>query len=463
MAELLIERVTTLAPDPASAAVARRFVRAALVDGDREEWAERAELAVSELVTNAILHAHTELVVTVAITGDAATVSVRDAAPQLPSQRHWGESATTGRGLALVALLSVSYGVDVAPGGKTVWFRLDHSLSEADETHDVAGDLGGVGQSATWDVDDWDIDGPAAGSEPEGHDTVVLLDLPVLLWLASQQHQEAVLRELLLMRADADGEVGRVDLTAAGRALAALGGAVERGLAAAATAGAPPARLAQGHPDNHSSPPSVPAAVDAVVVVPVDGHSDFAALQDVLDAGRRLGAADRMLLRPALPETVALRDWACEQVLAQLNGVPATPWVGAAHPRFIDPASAGETAPAPDWDDSVVRTTDRAAVAADDNNRIVAMSAAAADLLGWPAAELVGRRVVTIVPERLREAHVAGFTRHLTTGEAHVIGTEVTLPVLRRDGAEISCRFLIERAPAGRGRAVYVAWLTPAD
>jgi hypothetical protein len=41
--------------------------------------------------------------------------------------------------------------------------------------------------------------------------------------------------------------------------------------------------------------------------------------------------------------------------------------------------------------------------------------------LGWDPTELVGRRVVTVIPPASREARVAGFSRHLSTGEAHVI------------------------------------------
>jgi PAS domain S-box-containing protein len=282
--------------------------------------------------------------------------------------------------------------------------------------------------------------------------------------LASQQHHEAVLRELFLIRSEAatvdpglaDTSLSTLDLPAAGSALAALSGAINRGVGAAIAAGAPVVGLPPGHP---SPLPAVPATVDALVPVLASENATFAALQDALDVGVRLGAADRMLIRPALPETVALRDWACEQVLAQANGVPATRWSGVGHPRFVD-SDAG-TAPAPAWDNALVRKSLRPVVAADDNNRMVAVSDSAAQMLGWTAAELAGRRVVTIVPERLREAHVAGFTRHLTTGEAHVLGVPVDLPVLRRDGSEITCRFVIERAAASAGRAVYVAWLTP--
>ena len=59
------------------------------------------------------------------------------------------------------------------------------------------------------------------------------------------------------------------------------------------------------------------------------------------------------------------------------------------------------------------------------------------------------------------EAHVAGFSRHLCTGETRAIGAELILPVLRRDGSERECRFLIQIEEAGDGRAVYTARITP--
>jgi hypothetical protein len=53
-------------------------------------------------------------------------------------------------------------------------------------------------------------------------------------------------------------------------------------------------------------------------------------------------------------------------------------------------------------------------------------------------------------PARYREAHVAGFSRHLSTGDARALGVDLELPVLRADGTELACRFLIEstRPPA---------------
>jgi PAS domain S-box-containing protein len=100
-------------------------------------------------------------------------------------------------------------------------------------------------------------------------------------------------------------------------------------------------------------------------------------------------------------------------------------------------------------------------VAADDANNIVAISRSLADALGWEVDELVGRRVVTLIPPELREAHVAGFSRHLNTGQAHALGMPLELPVLRRDHTRVMCSFMVEQAPTNPGRSVYVAWIEP--
>ncbi len=100
-------------------------------------------------------------------------------------------------------------------------------------------------------------------------------------------------------------------------------------------------------------------------------------------------------------------------------------------------------------------------VADDDANRVVAVSFPFAELVGWRVEDLVGQRVVTVIPPHLREAHVAGFSRHLTTGRAHALAVHLELPVLRADGSEVLCHFLVAGAPAHGGRAVYVAWIDP--
>ena len=98
-------------------------------------------------------------------------------------------------------------------------------------------------------------------------------------------------------------------------------------------------------------------------------------------------------------------------------------------------------------------------MAADEANRIVAVSRPLAARLGWEVDDLVGRRVVALVPPQLREAHVAGFARHLATGEAHILDVPLTVPVLRADGSELTCRLLVQHLPAPSGRGLYLGWI----
>jgi len=108
----------------ASVPTARRFVRSTLVDlGLSAAW-EAAELLVSEVVTNAVLHARTEFSVEVLCAGELVRVSVHDRSPVIPKPRTYGADSTTGRGMRLVATLAVAWGVDRHPAGKAVWFEV---------------------------------------------------------------------------------------------------------------------------------------------------------------------------------------------------------------------------------------------------------------------------------------------------------------------------------------------------
>jgi len=113
----------TLAPVPVSNRDARRFLRHFLDDnGLHGDFADSAELALSEVVTNAVLHAHTEFEVALHLADGVLRVAVTDRNPQLPVQRRYADQATTGRGMDLVAAYARDCGVDAGPDGKIVWF-----------------------------------------------------------------------------------------------------------------------------------------------------------------------------------------------------------------------------------------------------------------------------------------------------------------------------------------------------
>jgi serine phosphatase RsbU (regulator of sigma subunit)/anti-sigma regulatory factor (Ser/Thr protein kinase) len=139
------ERVTTAAyaPEPTAAAEARRFVREALRSWGVPGSATRVSsviddtvLLTSELVTNAVVHAGTQVRVTCRMSDIAVEVAVQDRhparalsnaaeAPGDPAER------TSGRGLLLPAALATAWGVTYSRSSKAVWFRIAFADSPA--------------------------------------------------------------------------------------------------------------------------------------------------------------------------------------------------------------------------------------------------------------------------------------------------------------------------------------------
>jgi anti-sigma regulatory factor (Ser/Thr protein kinase) len=115
-----------LGPLHTSAAQARGFVRSRLDNLDvPEPPREDAVLLTSELVTNALLHARSEIEVVVDSDGHRVRIEVRDRNSRLPVAPTVEVDATSGRGLFLVASLADDWGVDRRTDGKAVWFELE--------------------------------------------------------------------------------------------------------------------------------------------------------------------------------------------------------------------------------------------------------------------------------------------------------------------------------------------------
>jgi Histidine kinase-like ATPase domain len=113
-----------LEPVSASVPEARRFVADRLT-GLPGDTVEVARLLVSELVTNAVLHAHTDLTLTLSRVGQVVRVEVADQSPRLPVMRTHGQDAGTGRGLRVLDSMAKRWGSDGAGDGKVVWFEID--------------------------------------------------------------------------------------------------------------------------------------------------------------------------------------------------------------------------------------------------------------------------------------------------------------------------------------------------
>ncbi len=110
-------------PDNDQVGAARRFVSSSL----RAWGVEPADvpLLVSELATNAVLHARSDFSVMVCLDDDRVRVEVSDANPRLPALGAIPSDAHSGRGLMIVAEMAAAWGVESHPGsGKTIWFEV---------------------------------------------------------------------------------------------------------------------------------------------------------------------------------------------------------------------------------------------------------------------------------------------------------------------------------------------------
>jgi hypothetical protein len=114
-------------PDVRSVAVARDFIATTCTsNGIPADIAATAALLVSELVTNVVVHARTDIAMQIRPDAQRLRVEVadRDAAGQVRLLAP-DPSAPRGRGVHMVSVLAVDWGVIAQPTGKTVWFELD--------------------------------------------------------------------------------------------------------------------------------------------------------------------------------------------------------------------------------------------------------------------------------------------------------------------------------------------------
>jgi adenylate cyclase len=87
--------------------------------------------------------------------------------------------------------------------------------------------------------------------------------------------------------------------------------------------------------------------------------------------------------------------------------------------------------------EAILRSATDAIVAADSEGRILVWNPAAEALLGHAEADVIGRSLTMIVPERFRDAHREGIARVTGGGERHLIGSTVEIAALHASGEEI--------------------------
>lgn len=98
------------------------LVRQALSDAPTTTT-EVAELLVSELVTNAIRHAETDLVLVISLE-PTIRISVEDSSVDLIPEQPAAAEKDDGRGLVIVRALAADWGCESTGTGKRTWFGL---------------------------------------------------------------------------------------------------------------------------------------------------------------------------------------------------------------------------------------------------------------------------------------------------------------------------------------------------
>jgi DNA-binding NarL/FixJ family response regulator len=111
-----------------SARQARAFAQSALTGWGVSDITDDVLLVVTELVNNAVTHAHSSCELRLSISPVAVRVEVADDGPGTPDPLPPSETRNHGRGLHLVDALTVAWGFEpISSGGKLVWAELKRS------------------------------------------------------------------------------------------------------------------------------------------------------------------------------------------------------------------------------------------------------------------------------------------------------------------------------------------------
>jgi anti-sigma regulatory factor (Ser/Thr protein kinase) len=290
-----------LAPGPRGAAEARRWVVDVCGEIGRDDLRENAELAMSEVVTNAILHGKGPVTVRLRGTRDHPRVEVRDASSEPPALTSddtipdlIDELPTFGRGLAIVASFSEAWGAERDGDGKLVWFV----PSPAPPVEPVPGIVLG-----------WDDEPEEASFSHEETITVHLLAVPVDLMQGTLAHGAELRRELrLLAVAHHDTYPVASDLSAYFTALARdfrwqFGG---EALVDALQAGRD--------------------AADLDIMAPLDAAERFSRLLELYDLADAFCRNERLLTLARSPEQVEFQSWLFGEFVRQGRGAEPMAW-----------------------------------------------------------------------------------------------------------------------------------------
>lgn len=297
----LAKQALPLDAEPSAVASARRWVVEACRQLERHDLIECAELGVSELVTNAVLHGEPPLSVRVRGTREHPRIEVADASreqPESPQPALFEEDsdegflATFGRGLSIVAMSSVTWGASMEPGGKVVWFE------PAPEMHEDAY-LEGVIDVRT-DEPDW--------APPADAVTVQLLGVDLKLYLGTQNQYHDLRRELRLLSLAHEADYPLA------RDLSTMFVTYERQL--------PPG--AELHVDQQLRRGAT--RLDLTVDSTPSAATIFSTMLEMFDLADAFCRAERLLSTARTPAQRDFQTWFLGEFIRQIRGEDPVPW-----------------------------------------------------------------------------------------------------------------------------------------
>jgi anti-sigma regulatory factor (Ser/Thr protein kinase) len=289
----------TLAPGPKGVQDARRWVVRTCQDIGRHDLVDCAELGVSELVSNAILHGSDPIQVRVRGTTSHPRIEVRDASvetPVLPAPLILDHDddllLTFGRGLSIVSRSSKAWGAEIEADGKVVWFE-------------PADDFAEDGVDGMIRV----LTPPAEKHHAADSLDVVILGVPLKLYVGFQAHFRELRREVRLLALAHASDYPLAD------DLSDLFTALEADLHAGI-----------GMTEFLEAPAEGSAIADLTVRMPRSAAPTLRRFVSLLDLADEFCRQERLLSLARTDEQRAFQTWFLNEYVRQAGGGQPLPW-----------------------------------------------------------------------------------------------------------------------------------------
>ena len=284
---------------------ARRWVGDLCTEIGRPELAECAQLGVSELVTNALLHGEPPITVRMRGTAEHPRVEVRDSsveAPILPSEpldrpETDGLLLTFGRGLSIVARCGEAWGAEIEEDGKVVWFA---PAAEFADGKGVPGVITGFDHSRL------------KATPTRERVRIHILDVPLALFVGFQQHFRELRREVRLLALAHESDYPLA------KSLSDLFGELDRQLRDGIGIEQIEAALAKGS-----------ESTDLVVHMPRATATTLVRFVELLELADEFCRAERLLSLARSAEQRKFQAWFLTEFVRQANGDPPLSWLEA--------------------------------------------------------------------------------------------------------------------------------------